>query len=251
MAFSENFLIRLQKAYSLVILTGAGISAASGIPTFRGNDGLWKKFRAQDLADPRAFAANPNLVWKWYAWRRAIVKKAQPNPAHLALRDIEPYFFEFTIITQNVDDLHQRAGSGNIISLHGNILENKCINCDYRGPESEISAGPEIAPNCPKCGKLIRPGVVWFGESLPITALERAQKAAAEAEMLIAVGTSNMVEPAASLPYLAKGNGAFVMEINPEETPLISAVDEHLPYPAEKVLPVLAKVVAKIRKRKK
>lgn len=233
----------------MVVLTGAGISAASGVPTFRGSDGLWNKFRPEELASMDAFLKNPELVWEWYAWRRRLIHEVEPNLGHYALVDIENYFPEFTIVTQNVDDLHRRAGSRNVTELHGNIMVNRCISCAYSVRDMEIPPQKMTPPACPECGGKLRPGVVWFGELLPQDAMERAQQAVAEAEILLAVGTSSMVEPAASLPYLAKGNGAYVVEINPEETPLTAAADEHLAYGAEKVLPILSMHVEKVRRR--
>ncbi len=242
--FSENFLERLKRAYQVVVLTGAGISAGSGVPTFRGKDGLWNKFKPQELANVEAFLNNPDLVWEWYRWRRHLIQNVQPNLGHYALVDLENRIPNFTIITQNVDNLHQIAGSRNVIELHGNILRNKCLKC------GEIVEDPlleeEKTPHCEKCGGLIRPDVVWFGELLPPAAIEAAQKVAAATEILLVVGTSATVEPAASLPFLAKANGAYVLEINPEKTPLTAAADESIHLPADTVLPVLSIQLEKI-----
>lgn len=246
--FSEKLLERLFKAYQVVVLTGAGISAASGVPTFRGKDGLWNKFNPAELANVDAFLKNPRLVWEWYNWRRELIKKVKPNLAHYALVDLEQLVPEFTLVTQNVDNLHQLAGSRNIIELHGNIMHNKCADCGT--PYEEPIAVEEALPTCSHCGGLIRPDVVWFGELLPARAIEMAQEAAAKAEVFFSVGTSATVEPAASLPFLAKGNGAYVVEINPEETPLTVAANESIRAPADRVLPMLVIALEKIKGRK-
>ena len=247
MQLSQTFLERLQKAFSVVVLTGAGMSAASGVPTFRGKEGLWNGFQAHELANVQAFLENPKRVWEWYRWRRGLVRQAKPNQGHEALVDLEKYFPEFAIVTQNVDNLHQRAGSKNVVELHGNILRDKCIDCNYEAGE-QSGETDEAFPKCPVCGENLRPGVVWFGETLPVEALSAAQNDAAESEILFSVGTSGLVEPAASLPYLAKGNGAYVVEINPEETPLSGVANEYFPYRVEKFLPDLVMIVGKIRK---
>ncbi len=206
------------------VLTGAGISAESGIPTFRGKDGLWKKYDPMELATPEAFRRDPKLVWEWYDWRRQLIAEAQPNEGHKVLAQMEKEFPDFWLITQNVDGLHQKAGSEKVIELHGNIWKVKCIRCgkenyDYRTPL------PEIPPKCDSCGGLLRPGVVWFGESLPMDALQKAYELSKEAEVFIVVGTSAQVYPAAELPLVAKRNGARLVEVNPEETPLTPYAD--------------------------
>jgi len=208
----------------IVAFTGAGISAESGIPTFRGKDGLWKKFKAEELATPEAFFRNPKLVWEWYDWRRQLIAKAEPNEAHKILVKMEEEFPDFHIITQNVDGLHQRAGSKKVVELHGNIWKVRCVDCgresyDYRAPL------PEIPPRCEKCGGLLRPGVVWFGEMLPLDALEEAYRLSREADIFIVIGTSGVVYPAAELPYVAKEHGAQVIEVNPEKTPISRIAD--------------------------
>ena len=248
--FSRKLIERLAKAYNVVVLTGAGISAASGIPTFRGKDGLWNKFNPQELASVEAFMRNPDLVWEWYNWRRQLIRDVKPNLGHYALVDMEAYFPEFHIVTQNVDNLHQLAGSRNVIELHGNIMRNKCFDCG-RPYRSEIRLEKKDIPRCPECGGLIRPDVVWFGEFLPEAAIRKAQEVATAAEVFFSIGTSSTVEPAASLPYLAKGNGAYLVEINPEETPLTGVADETLRYPADQVLPLLIIALERIRGRVK
>ncbi len=206
------------------VLTGAGISAESGIPTFRGKDGLWKKYDPMELATPEAFQRDPKLVWEWYDWRRQLIAGAEPNEGHRTLAQMEESFPDFWLITQNVDGLHQRAGSRKVIELHGNIWKVRCVSCgredyDYRAPL------PEIPPRCDNCGGLLRPGVVWFGESLPIDALQKAYELSEEAEVFIVVGTSAQVYPAAELPLVAKRSGARLIEVNPEETPLTPYAD--------------------------
>ena len=253
MAFSEKLFRRLQHAYHVVVLTGAGISAASGVPTFRGKEGLWRNFRAEELANLNAFLDNPELVWEWYNWRRDLIRNVRPNLGHYALVDIERFFPEFALVTQNVDNLHREAGTKKIIELHGNIMRNIGIDC--KEPSScdfdmdATTADGQKVPMCKTCGSLVRPGVVWFGEMLPETVLEAAQQRSAEAEVFISIGTSSVVEPAASLPYLAKGNGAYLLEINPEETPLSRVADERISAPADKVLPLLALAIERIRQK--
>ena len=247
--FSRKLIERLYKAYNVVVLTGAGISAASGVPTFRGKDGLWNKFNPEELANVNAFLKNPQLVWEWYQWRRNLIKNVKPNLGHYALVDLEGFYNEFTLITQNVDNLHQLAGSRNVIELHGNIMRNKCHSCG-RLYEEEVEFKNGELPTCPHCGGLIRPDVVWFGEMLPADAIQSAQQAAAAAEVFFSIGTSAQVEPAASLPYLAKGNGAYLVEINPEPTPLTDVADEAFLMPAEEVLPLLVIALERIRGKK-
>ncbi len=246
--FSQRLLERLNQAYNVVALTGAGVSAASGVPTFRGKDGLWNKFDPKELASVDAFMKNPELVWEWYTWRRQLIQKVKPNLAHYALVDLERFVPDFYLITQNVDNLHRLAGSRQVIELHGNILRNKCLECN-RPYQGDIPEQGEL-PRCPHCGGLIRPDVVWFGELLPVEALEKAQQLAAEAEIFLAIGTSATVEPAASLPYLAKGNGALLVEVNPEETPLSSVADEVIREPADRALPRLVMALDRLRANK-
>jgi NAD-dependent deacetylase len=230
----------LRSALAVVVLTGAGISAESGIPTFRdAQTGLWTKYSPEELASPQAFRRNPKLVWEWYAWRRELVAQAKPNPGHLALAELERCMPKFTLITQNVDGLHQRAGSHNIIELHGNLNRIKCFE------EGDIvnswPPGPEVPPRCPHCGGYLRPDVVWFGETLPPQALRAAFEAAQRCDLFCAIGTSGLVQPAASLPYEALRRGMTVVEINPDETPLTQSVTYALPGPAGQILPELLK----------
>jgi NAD-dependent deacetylase len=212
----------LEAASSVVILTGAGISAESGIPTFRGSDGLWKNFKPEELATPQAFAKDPRLVWEWYDWRRGLIAKAEPNAGHRALVQLEAAKPNFTLITQNVDGLHDRAGSRRVLKLHGDIWRMQCSECGRNWPDRRVPL-PKLPPHC-GCGAVARPGVVWFGEPLGEVWAE-AEHAAREAGVLLVVGTSAVVNPAATLAPIAKSAGARVIEINPEETPISRHVD--------------------------
>ena len=227
----------LEAASSVVVLTGAGISAESGVPTFRGQGGLWKKFRAEDLATPEAFARDPRLVWEWYDSRRAALALVEPNAGHRALAELEARKPRFTLVTQNVDGLHDRAGSRNVLKLHGDIWTLRCLRCGSEGRD-ERTPLPELPPCC-ECGGMLRPGVVWFGEPLPAEVWERAQKATREAEVLLVVGTSATVYPAAGLVPLAMSAGARVIECNVEETPFSSGLDRSLRGRAGELLPQL------------
>jgi NAD-dependent deacetylase len=206
----------LHKAKAVAVLTGAGISAESGIPTFRGQDGLWKNYRVEDLATPQAYAKNPMLVWEWYKLRFETVMKAEPNAAHYALVKLAEQK-NLTLVTQNVDGLHERAGQGDVLELHGNITRSRCERC---GHLEKMQTGFEIPPMCKRCGSRCRPNVVWFGEQLPQTTFHKAFESFATCDVALIIGTSGVVEPAASLARLAKQQGGYVVEINPDETPL-------------------------------
>jgi NAD-dependent deacetylase len=219
---------------SVVCLTGAGISAESGIPTFRGADGLWQKFRPEELASIDAFLANPELVWEWYRFRRDKMSSALPNAGHHALASWQQKVDGFHLITQNVDGLHQKAGSRDLVELHGNIWRDACLDCGARF-EASIPFESEL-PRC-ECGGRLRPDVVWFGEFLPEAALEQAYAWATECEVFLSVGTSALVQPAAGLPLIAKRNGARLIEINPEPTPLSPLADYTFFAAAGDVLP--------------
>ena len=232
----------LSRARSIAVLTGAGISAESGIPTFRDAlTGLWEQFKPEELATPEAFLANPKLVWEWYAWRRRKVADAVPNPGHVALAELERRCIardaNFTLVTQNVDGLHQVAGSRNVIELHGNIRRVKCF--DHHHPAASWSETGELPPRCAQCGSMLRPDVVWFGEMLPDDALETAMQAARHCDVFLSVGTSAVVEPAASLPLVARQSGAMVIEVNPQPTPLTAAAQISLRGAAGELLPQL------------
>ncbi len=239
----EELVSRLRKANSITVLTGAGISAESGVPTFRdAQTGLWARYRAEDLATPEAFTKNPRLVWEWYTWRRELAAKAEPNPGHLALAEMENLVPGFSLITQNVDGLHQKAGSGvrsPVIELHGNIQRTKCF-LENQLVESWEENG-QAPPRCPRCGGMLRPDVVWFGEALPEEAMQSAWEATRKCEMFFTIGTSALVQPAASLPYIALQAGAYVVEINTTPTPISDQVDYVLVGRAGEILPALVK----------
>ncbi len=220
----------------VVALTGAGISAESGVPTFRGPGSLWERYRPEELATPEAFARDPTRVWAWYAWRRERIARAEPNPAHRTLAEMEAALPSFILITQNVDGLHQRAGSRRVIELHGNLWRVRCVQ-EGRTWEDDRVPLPEIPPRCPACGALLRPDVVWFGEPLPPVAWRQALEAAQQAEIFLVIGTSGIVEPAASLSRLARAHGARIIEFNIEETPLTSLADEVWRGPVGETLP--------------
>jgi NAD-dependent deacetylase len=228
----------LRSAQRVTVLTGAGISAESGVPTFRdAQTGLWARYRPEELATPEAFQRNPKLVWEWYTWRRNLVARAAPNAGHLALAELERRVPSMTLVTQNVDGLHQRAGSQVVIELHGNISRTKCSR-EGIVVESWAETG-DAPPRCPQCGGFLRPDVVWFGESLPVRALQTAIEAAGACDLFFSIGTSGVVEPAASLPYEALRHGAQVVEINPDVTPLTAHATLALHDPAGQVLPAL------------
>ena len=226
---------RFWRVQWVVVLTGSGVSAESGVPTFRGKDGLWRSFRAEELATPHAFQTNPSLVWEWYDWRRGLIAPVKPNPAHRMIARFEEHFPQFTLITQNIDGLHQKAGSRKVIELHGNIWRVRCTR-EGRVTENREVPLSEIPPKCP-CGALLRPDVVWFGEALPEDALQEATNAARQCQIMLVVGTSAVVQPAASLPIIAKEHGASVIEVNVEPTPITPLADQSLLGPAGEILP--------------
>lgn len=226
----------LRNAKNVVALTGAGVSAESGIPTFRGNGGLWKQYKPEELATPQAFAKDPRLVWEWYDWRRGLIAQAEPNAAHRALVKLEESKPSFTLITQNVDGLHERAGSRRLLKLHGDIWRMQCPQCGRDWPDRRTPL-PKLPPHC-GCGAIARPGVVWFGEPLG-EAWAEAEHAAREAEVFLVIGTAAVVYPAASLAPIARSAGARVIEINPDETPLSPQVEVSLRGPAGELLPAL------------
>jgi NAD-dependent deacetylase len=220
----------------VAVLTGAGISAESGVPTFRGEGGLWRNYRPEQLATPEAFRRDPALVWEWYAWRRELIGACAPNLAHEMLAEMEAALPDFALITQNVDGLHQAAGSRNVLELHGNIWRTRCTRCEDTLEDHRVPL-PKIPLHCSKCGGLLRPDVVWFGESLPSEVLEAAWAAAGHCRVMLVIGTSAVVHPAASLPLLALRNGARLVEVNPAETPLSAHAHEILRGPAAEMLP--------------
>jgi NAD-dependent protein deacetylase/lipoamidase len=226
----------------LVALTGAGVSQESGLRTFRdAQTGLWAQYKPTELASPEAFRRDPKLIWDWYAWRREAVKGVRPNPGHYALVEIERRIPQFTLITQNVDNLHRYAGSQNVLELHGNIQRVRCADC-YTFTET-WDDDTESVPRCQKCGGLLRPDVVWFGETLPRDQLEAAVNAARSCNVFFSIGTSGVVQPAASLAFAARNRGAVVVEINAEPTPLTPKVDYVLQGKSGEILPQLVEAV--------
>lgn len=231
----ESLQQKLAAARSVTILTGAGISADSGVPTFRGDEGLWKQFRPEELATPEAFDARPEVVWEWYHWRREIISTKRPNRAHLSLAELEKKI-PVTLITQNVDGLHTAAGTRNLIELHGSLWRLRCTGCNQVREERSLEL--PLLPKCPLCFALLRPDVVWFGEAIDPTNLEKSIAACREGEILLVVGTSAVVQPAASFASLAKKEGAFVIEINP--VPALEAIaDASLTGRASEMIPPL------------
>jgi len=234
-----NQLIQLlASARSVSVLTGAGISAESEIPTFRGEGGLWKQFKAEELATMTAFQKNPKLVWEWYDWRRELMADKAPNPGHHVLAKWEQLFPDFSLVTQNIDGLHQKAGSRRVVELHGNIWK---VRCTQEGTVVDHHESPlkQIPPLCADCGALLRPHVVWFGEPLDMNILEEASQLCSNCEVLFVVGTSAVVQPAASLPLAAAQAGATLVEINPQATPLSDFVDYSFRGKAGEILPIL------------
>jgi NAD-dependent deacetylase len=227
----------LRAAKKVTALTGAGVSKESGIPTFReAQTGLWAKYDPEKLATPEGFRKDPSLVWTWYDYRRNLVSQARPNNGHIALVDLQD-ILPVTVVTQNVDGLHARAGSKDIIELHGNILKFFCF--DHRHPADNVPSGLNAPPACTICGAMIRPGVVWFGEALPPGALEQAAASVESSDIVLVIGTSGLVHPAAGLPYLARRAGAKVIEINPDTTPITDIADIFLGGPSGTVVPAL------------
>ncbi|MBZ5639845.1 MAG: NAD-dependent deacylase [Acidobacteriia bacterium] len=232
---SEALLSLLRGQGPVLLLTGAGVSAESGLATFRGPSGLWEGRDPAELATPDAFAADPLGVWRFYAWRRKEAAAARPNAGHLALAALERGRDDVLLVTQNVDGLHERAGSRRIVRLHGSLFR---LRCTEEGTEFE-DLGSDLSPLPPRCacGALLRPGVVWFGEPLPAEGLRAAATAARRAVVVIVAGTSSLVYPAASLPVAAREAGAYVVEVNPEPTPMSSLAHERLRGPAGEILP--------------
>jgi len=236
---------RLRRAARVTVVTGAGVSAASGIPTFRGAGGLWKKFRPEELATPQAFARDPATVWEWYAWRRELVARAKPNRAHEVLAGWSRRFPEFTLVTQNVDGLHERAGTRGVVRYHGSLWEVGCAESCAESPRrwaDDRVPFPEMPPRCPHCGGLLRPGVVWFGEPIDPEAHARAVEAL-DCDVCLVVGTSAVVYPAAGLAAEARRRGAFAAEINPETTEASARLDVAIAEKAEVALEQLDRLL--------
>jgi NAD-dependent deacetylase len=241
----EQLASRIQHAPRITVMTGAGVSAASGVPTFRGPDGIWKKYRAESLATPEAFQRDPRLVWEWYDWRRQVLSTKSPNRAHEVLAAWSLRYPQFTLITQNVDGLHERAGTRNVIRFHGSIWEVLCWNDCGGSPKrcrDETIPFKEIPPRCPHCEGLIRPGVVWFGEGIDPRVLQLASHAL-DCDMFLTIGTSSVVYPAAQLAHEAKSRGAYTVEINIESTPASQLLDLSIRGPAEEILDHIERLI--------
>lgn len=230
---------RLSEAKNVVALTGAGVSAESGIKTFRDPDGLWSKFNPMELASVEGFMKNSDLVWSWYRHRVDVINNSQPNAGHYALAEIQKLNkFEFTLITQNVDGLHQKSGSYDVVELHGSIIRNKCFDCNEEFID-EIDSNDVNLQRCGYCSGKIRPDVVWFGEMLPRNAILKAENAAINSDVFFSIGTSAEVFPAADLPIISKNRGSLVVEINPNRTRISDLVDIYLPYTSAEILPII------------
>lgn len=249
MNISEEKISKLRRSQKVLVLTGAGISKESGIPTFRGEDGLWEKYSPQELANFDCFYENPALVSEWYQHRRDIIEDVEPNAAHYALVEMEKHYPDFTITTQNVDDLHNRAGSQEVLELHGNIMRNYCIECGQEFSPSEFqklyTQNDDHIPRCDQCNGLIRPDVVWFGEQLPQKDLQKSFDKARQCDLCFSIGTSAQVRPAADIPRIAAQNGAFIVEVNPNKTSLSSRVNLSLKGKAGELLPALVDIIKK------
>ena len=232
----------IDNASSITVLTGAGISAESGIPTFRGEDGLWRKFRSEELATQEAFQRDPKLVWEWYDWRRGLVKEAMPNPGHYALVNLENEKTNFTLVTQNIDGLHQLTGNRNIIEMHGNLWQIRCTSCGVVEENHDVPL-KEIHPKCKNCDALGRPNVVWFGEMIPMPIIDNILIAIDKCQVMLIVGTSGIVEPAASMGLVAKHTGKTVIEVNLETTPNSSHYDISILGKSGEILPMLCRGV--------
>jgi len=244
MNFDQIFLNEISEAKRIVFFTGAGISAESGIPTFRGKDGIWNKLKPEELANFDAFMRNPQMVWEWYNHRKKIIHDSKPNTGHYAIAEMQNLFEEVTVVTQNIDNLHRRAGSKKIYELHGNIERNYCVNCKtFYNKELDFSDG---VPKC-KCGGLIRPDVVWFGEYLPQDQFEGGEAAAVNSDLFFVIGTSAVVYPAAGLVHEAKRSGSFIVEVNIEATEISSICDESFFGESGKILPEIINEIKKIK----
>jgi len=239
---SAELIRRLSCARRLTVFTGAGISAESGVPTFRGKEGIWSKFRPEELATMEAFLRNPALVWEWYTYRRSIISNVQPNAGHRALVELEQLVPEVAVVTQNIDNLHRRAGSTVVYELHGNIERNYCLDCGQPHASAEVVLDGGV-PHCLKCGGKVRPDVVWFGEMLPEEEWDAAVRATTSADVFFSVGTSGVVYTAASLPQVAGRSGAYVVEINTEPTALTPFIAEFLQGPSGDLLPRLVRAL--------
>ena len=240
---SEKVRARVRSAERVVVFSGAGVSRESGLDTFRGAGGLWERMRPEELATPQAFQADPEKVWRWYAWRYRRLAEALPNPAHHAIARLETVFPSSVVVTQNVDGLHRRAGSRNLLELHGTLAQACCNRCGSRREMGEaVAESPEEPPAC-ACGGRYRPAVVWFGELLPRETLDQASEATTACDLFLSVGTSATVYPAAGLIELAHRAGACLIEVNPEPTPFSGLMDLCLAAPAGEAMPALVEAM--------
>ncbi|MBM9502239.1 NAD-dependent deacylase [Leptospira sp. 201903071] len=243
----KNFLkSHSEKLKRITAITGAGISAESGVPTFRGADGLWKSFRAEELATPQAFQKDPELVWEWYHWRRSIIESKHPNAGHRALAELEKSHPDFFLVTQNVDGLHSSAGSKNLVEIHGNIFINRCKSCGNE-IKTLTNDSKEKLPKCNLCGSLFRPGVLWFGESYEEFKLDLSIQRMQKTDLLLIVGTSGAVGMPVYLAEIAKKGGALLVEINPEKSSFSSSVDLFIPGKSGEILPILVSALIELR----
>ncbi len=242
-SFVASVADRINASTRIVFLTGAGISSESGVPTFRGAEGLWQKFRPEDLANFDAFINNPELVQSWYRHRKKLVEEVSPNAGHFAITELQQKVAACRVVTQNVDNLHQKAGNRDVIELHGNIFRNYCVECCKNFDDDDYDYDEGAIAHCYACGGLIRPDVVWFGEGLPMDAYQKAENLCSQTDVLFSVGTSGAVYPAAGLPSLAKGNNAFLVEINPEPTEISSIMDVVLRSPSGSALPRIVEMI--------
>jgi NAD-dependent deacetylase len=237
----KRFLSLIKNSEKITVITGAGISAESGVPTFRGKNGLWKNFKPEELATPFAFQKNPKLVWEWYNWRRNLISKCKPNKAHYFIAQLECIKNKFLLITQNVDGLHSRAGNKKLIEIHGSIWKVKCTKCSYNEENWDVPVN--FPPLCPKCNNLLRPAVVWFGESLNYVDLDTSISNIIESELLIIVGTSGVVQPVASFPFQGKQQNSDlkIVEINLEPTPITKIADMFIQSKSAEFLSLILK----------
>ncbi len=242
MEIPKELIDRIHSATTIVFFTGAGMSAESGVPTFRGENGIWKKMKPEELANFDAFLKNPDLVWEWYKHRKNIMKEIEPHPGYFVIARMEKIVKEIHVITQNIDNLHRRAGSSRVYELHGNIERNYCIECGKNYSNDKIFKSASI-PKCDACGGLIRPDVVWFGENLPEDDWNNSVHAAERAAVCFSIGTSSVVYPAASIPSIARRSGAYCVEINPDPSPLCSIMNYSFQGKAGEVLVELEKVI--------
>lgn len=232
---NQNLISKIQSAKRVAVLTGAGISAESGIPTFRGAGGYWRNYRAEDLATPEAFAHNPKLVWEWYAMRMQVCLDAKPNPGHEVVAKMEAYFSEFLLVTQNVDGLHARAGNKKLVEIHGNIFTARCTSCEKKFKLTEVPN--QVPVLCPSCGKLARPHIVWFGESYDMNLINEARNFLMKTDLLFIIGTSGQVGVPVQLASEAIARGTFCIEINPENSSITKIVNLHFASASGKILP--------------